>query len=94
MVDEKTVDKIANLSRLEIAPEQKAYMQEQLGKILHYVEQLQEVDTTGVEATAFLVPEHDSLRDDMAVESLSVDSALSNGPTVTKGHFAIPKVIG
>lgn len=94
MVDLQTVNKIANLSRLEIAEEQKPYLQEQLGKILAYVEQLQEVDTTGVQPTAFLVPEHDSLRDDKSVDSLPIDTALSNGPVVTKGHFAIPKVIG
>ncbi len=94
MVDIATVDKIANLARLEIADDQKSYMAEQLGKILGYVEELQEVDTTGVEATAFMAPAHDSLRDDAVVESLPVDTILSNGPTVTKGHFAIPKVIG
>ncbi len=94
MVDVKTVNTIANLSRLEIADENKPYLQEQLGKILIYVEQLREVDTTGVLPTAFLVPEHDSLRDDIAVDSLTIDDALSNGPLVTKGHFAIPKVIG
>ncbi len=94
MVDIKTVDKIANLARLEIDEDQKPYMAEQLGKILEYVEQLQQVDTTGVEPTAFMEPEHDSLRDDVAKESLQIDSALENGPSVTKGHFAVPKVIG
>ncbi len=94
MVDITTVDKIANLARLEFTDEQKPYMAEQLGKILEYVEQLQQVDTTGVEPTAFMVPEHDSLRDDIAVPSFSVDVALGNGPAVTKGHFAVPKVIG
>lgn len=94
MVDLKTVEKIANLSRLELAEDKKEFMAEQLGKIVGYVEQLQQVDTTGVEPTAFLVPLHDSLRDDIAHESLSSDEILSNGPMVTKGHFAIPKVIG
>ncbi len=94
MVDLKTVHKMANLSRLEITEEQTPFLQEQLGKVLQYVEQLREVDTTGIEPTAFLVPEHDSLREDTAVDSLSIELALSNGPLVTKGHFAIPKVIG
>jgi len=94
MVDLKTVHKMANLSRLEISEESEPYLQEQLGKIISYVEQLQEVDTTGVEPTAFLVPEHDSLRDDKPVASLPIDETLSNGPVVTMGHFAIPKVIG
>lgn len=94
MVDLQTVNKIANLSRLEIAEDKKPYLQEQLGKILVYVEQLQEVNTDGVLPTAFLVPEHDSLRNDEAVDSLPIEMVLRNGPTVTKGHFAVPKVIG
>jgi aspartyl-tRNA(Asn)/glutamyl-tRNA(Gln) amidotransferase subunit C len=94
LVDIATVEKIANLARLEIDDDQKPYMAEQLGKILGYVEELSKVDTTGVEATAFMAPAHDSLRDDVVIESLAVDTVLSNAPIATKGHFAVPKVIG
>ncbi len=94
MVDIATVEKIANLSRLEIEDDKKEYMVEQMNKIVDYMEQLQSVDTTGVEPMSFMAPDHGSLREDVTVDSLPSDVALSNGPSVTKGHFAIPKVIG
>ena len=94
MITDEIVAKMAQLSRLNIEESEMAYMREQLNKTLAYVEQLQEIDTEGVEPTAYVVPEHDALRDDVAQESLSVDDVLKNAPVVTKGHFAIPKVIG
>lgn len=94
MITNETVAKMAHLSRLTIAEDEMDYMCEQLNKTLAYVEQLQEIDTEGLEPTAYVVPEHDALRDDVVVPSLSVEKVLENGPTVTKGHFAIPKVIG
>ena len=94
MIDAKIVHKIAHLSRLEVGDDEVAYMSEQLNKTLAYVEQLQEIDTMGLEPTAYVVPEHDALRDDVVVPSLSIKETLANGPSVKKGHFAIPKVIG
>jgi aspartyl-tRNA(Asn)/glutamyl-tRNA(Gln) amidotransferase subunit C len=94
MIDKKTVEKIAHLSRLNLSDAEKDSMVGQMDKIVGYVEQLRSVDTTGVEPTSFVVPEGDHLRDDTLVESLSIEAALANGPSVTKGHFAIPKVIG
>jgi len=94
MVDIATVEKIANLSRLEIDDDKKEYMVEQMNKIVDYVEQLQSVDTEGVAPMSFMAPDHGSLRDDIAVDSLTNEEALKNGPSVSKGHFAVPKVIG
>jgi aspartyl-tRNA(Asn)/glutamyl-tRNA(Gln) amidotransferase subunit C len=94
MVDIATVDKIANLSRLEIDASEKEAMAKELGRVLEYVEQLQKVDTTGVVPTAYMEPEEDSLRDDVPHKSFAPDEALANAPKATKGHFAVPKVIG
>ena len=94
MITNETVARMAHLSRLNIDESEMDYMREQLNKTLAYVEQLQEIDTDGIEPTAYVVPEHDALRNDEVVPSLSVEAVLQNGPTITKGHFAIPKVIG
>lgn len=94
MIDKSTVEHVAKLARLELSEEEMPKVVEQMNKIVGYVEQLAEVDTDGVEPTAYVVSERDALREDAVVESLPVDTALSNGPSVKKGHFAIPKVIG
>lgn len=94
MIDKSTIEHVAKLARLEVEETEIAGVVEQMNKIVGYVEQLAEVNTDGVEPTAYVVSERDALRDDVVVESLSTETALSNGPSVKKGHFAIPKVIG
>ena len=94
MVDRAVVEKIASLARLELSDVEKDAHAHDLAAVLGYIEQLNAVDTEGVEPTAYLVPEHDPLRDDTVVPSLSKDAALANGPKVKNGFFAVPKVIG
>lgn len=94
MIDKSTIEHVAKLARLEVDESEISGVVEQMNKIVGYVEQLAEVDTDGVEPTAYVVSERDALRDDVPVDSLPIDAALSNGPSVKKGHFAIPKVIG
>ena len=93
MIDKKTVEHIARLAQLELSEEEKELYTKDLGSVLDYVKQLNNADTESVEPTSFLVPEHNPLREDAALESLSKDETLSNGPNVKNGFFAIPKVI-
>ena len=94
MIDENVIKKTAALAMLNVSEDEQADLADQLNKIVSYVEHLQEVDTTGVEPTAYVVPSKCSLRDDVAKESLTNEEIFLNAPVERKGHFAIPKVIG
>lgn len=94
MIEKKDVEYIAALARLEVSEDEKQSMTKELGAILDYIDLLNEADTENVEPTAFMSPEHDPLRNDEVKKSLSREEALANGPSVKKGHFAVPKVIG
>jgi len=94
MIDKKTVEYIASLARLEISEDEKTSMTQEMGAILGYIDLLNEADTDNVAATSFVDTAHDPLRADVLKPSLSSIEALSNGPSVKKGHFAVPKVIG
>ncbi|MBD3391200.1 MAG: Asp-tRNA(Asn)/Glu-tRNA(Gln) amidotransferase subunit GatC [Chitinivibrionales bacterium] len=94
MITKEHVEYIAELARLKLDESEIASFTKQLGAVLGHVEQLNRVDTTGVEPTCFVVPAHDPLRDDVRRESLPRDEALRNAPSVKKGHFAVPKIIG
>jgi aspartyl-tRNA(Asn)/glutamyl-tRNA(Gln) amidotransferase subunit C len=74
MVDIETVDKIANLARLEMDAQQKEKAAKSLADILDYVEELSKVDTSGVKPTAFAAADRDVLRDDEAVAELSQET--------------------
>jgi aspartyl-tRNA(Asn)/glutamyl-tRNA(Gln) amidotransferase subunit C len=94
MINNELVHHIAKLARLKLSEEDAANFTNQLSSILEYVEQLNAVNTENVLPTNFMAPEHDPLRDDIIIASLTHDKILQNGPSVKKEHFAIPKVIG
>lgn len=94
MITREEVLKIANLARLKLSETEIGNFTGQLGSILDYVKQLDEVATAEVEPTCFMEPSHDPLRDDTEKPSLSQEEALRNGPKVKNGFFSIPKVIG
>ena len=94
MIDRSAVEKIASLARLELSDAEMDAHAHELAAVLGYIEQLNSVDTEGVEPTAYMVPEHDPLRNDTVVQSLPKQAALANGPKVKNGYFAVPKVIG
>jgi len=84
---------VADLARLEFNEEEIGKYVHQLGDILNYEEQLNELDTTGVEPTAHVLPIKNVLREDVPVPSLDREKALMNAPEKDKGCFKVPKVI-
>lgn len=85
---------VAKLARLKISDDEAAMFTEQLGAILHYVAQLNEVDTESVEPLAHALPVHNVFREDEVRPSLSNDEALKNAPHRDGEFFAVPKVLG
>jgi aspartyl-tRNA(Asn)/glutamyl-tRNA(Gln) amidotransferase subunit C len=89
------VERIATLARLELTDEETALFATQLTAILAYADQVQRIDTSGVEPAAFA-----SLaareRDDEPVPSLDRDLALGQAPAADRGAglFKVPRVLG
>ena len=92
-VDAATVKKIANLARIAMSDSQAEALVPELNNILHWVEQLGEVDTTGVEPLHAVVPNKTRLREDVVTEGNIRDDVLANAPLAEHGFFAVPKVI-
>lgn len=86
------VKKVATLARLELNPGALAQMADQLNKILGYVDQLNEVDTEGLEPLAHPLPLSNVFRDDVPTPSLPVDAALQNAPNRLADFFGVPAV--
>ena len=90
------VAKIAALANLELDPSEIDLFARQLGDILTYAEQVQQVDTTGVPPTASVLTRHAADRPDEVRPSLDRDEALANAPDAAPdtGFFKVPRVIG
>jgi aspartyl-tRNA(Asn)/glutamyl-tRNA(Gln) amidotransferase subunit C len=97
-VDTATVAKIASLARLKVSEAELAAMVPELNGILAWVEQLGEVDVTGVEPMTAVIPNHLRLREDLVnADPLTGgnirDKVLANAPAAEHGFFGVPKVI-
>ncbi len=89
------VERIAALAHIELTDEEKPLFRRQLADILHYAEQVQAVDTTGVPPMAHVGSER-SEREDEPRPCLSTADALANAPegALDAGLFRVPRVIG
>lgn len=92
-IDSKLVEHIAGLSRLSLSKMEKDAMVGDLGRILAYVEKLNELDISGVEPTSHVLDLLNVLREDRARPSVSVDEALSNAPDRSGNFYRVPKII-
>jgi aspartyl-tRNA(Asn)/glutamyl-tRNA(Gln) amidotransferase subunit C len=87
------IDHIAKLARLALTPDEKAKFSQQLGDVLHHIEQLAKVDVTGVEATAHASPIFNVWQADVAQPGLTVADALRNAPAQRDNMILVPKVV-
>jgi aspartyl-tRNA(Asn)/glutamyl-tRNA(Gln) amidotransferase subunit C len=96
-ITETDIRKIAALAHLEITDEEVQTLAPQVGAIVAYVEQLNELDTSAVEpAIGGLTPEGErtaAAREDATRPSLGQRLALEQAPEPAHGHFRVPKVI-
>ncbi len=92
-VEPATVKRVAGLARIAITEDEAARLAPELGNILGWIEQLGEVDTSGVEPMTAVIPNHLRLRDDVVTDGNVRDRVLANAPQGDHGFFTVPKVI-
>ena len=92
-VDIATVKKVASLARIAISDADAERLAPELNNILGWIEQLGEVDTTGVEPMTAVIPNELRLRDDVVTEGGQRDAVLANAPQGEHGFFTVPKVV-
>ncbi|MFU7528849.1 Asp-tRNA(Asn)/Glu-tRNA(Gln) amidotransferase subunit GatC [Qipengyuania sp. ASV99] len=97
-VSKQDVAKIASLARISMGDEELERMVPELNGILNWVEQLGEVNVTGVEPMAAVIPNTLRLRDDVVdADPLTGGGrqadVLANAPAAEHGFFGVPKVI-
>ncbi|GAB6184099.1 Asp-tRNA(Asn)/Glu-tRNA(Gln) amidotransferase subunit GatC [Thermodesulfovibrio hydrogeniphilus] len=92
-ISKEMVKHISLLSRLELKEDEIEMYQEQLSRILDYVEKLNEVNTTDVEPTSHVLSLNNVFREDIVKPSISREEALKNAPDATDKFFRVPKII-
>jgi aspartyl-tRNA(Asn)/glutamyl-tRNA(Gln) amidotransferase subunit C len=91
--DGMDVGYVAHLARIDLTEDETVLFQEQLDQVLHYVEQLDELDVDGVEPTAHAFPVYNVLRKDEVGSSLGHAEVMTNAPAASDDHIRVPKII-
>jgi aspartyl-tRNA(Asn)/glutamyl-tRNA(Gln) amidotransferase subunit C len=86
------IDRLATLARLRFSEEEKTALQQDLQHMIAFVDQLQEVDTTGIQPLIHISGES-TLREDTFVPTLTREEALSPARHHNGQFFKVPKVI-
>ena len=92
-VDLQTVKRVAHLARIAVSEEDAQRMTGELNAILGFVEQLNEVDVTGVEPMTAVVAMKMKTRPDVVTDGGAADSVTANAPTRQEHFFVVPKVV-
>ena len=87
------VERIAELSRLELADGEKRDMTAQLERIIAYMDVLNRLDTVGVEPMSHVFPVKNVLREDEAEPSWNRESLLASSPAPDREAFLVPKAV-
>ena len=92
-IDSKTVDKLAELSRLEFDDASREEIVNDLNRIVGFVEKLNELDTSSVEPLIYLTDVTNVMRDDVVKQDITQQEALKNAPKRDSDYIKVPKVI-
>ncbi|MBK1866469.1 Asp-tRNA(Asn)/Glu-tRNA(Gln) amidotransferase subunit GatC [Aestuariivirga sp. YIM B02566] len=92
-VDQKTVRRIAHLARIKVSEEDVPRLEGELNSILHWIEQLNEVDVQGVEPLTSVVAMEMKKRQDVVTDGHYPTDVTKNAPASEDEFFMVPKVV-
>ncbi|RWB69027.1 MAG: Asp-tRNA(Asn)/Glu-tRNA(Gln) amidotransferase subunit GatC [Mesorhizobium sp.] len=92
-VDLQTVKRVARLARIAVSEEDAERMTGELNAILGFVEQLNEVDVSGVEPMTSVTPMEMKKRQDIVTDGNKPADIVANAPATEENFFLVPKVV-
>lgn len=93
MIDKKTIEHIAKLSRLHVSESEAQEFSNQLSKALGYFEQISKVDTTGVEPLVTPTQINAFWREDIQKSETTAEEIVANAPDKVGNLFKVPPVV-
>lgn len=88
-----TVKRVARLARIAVSEEEAMRMSGELSAILGFVEQLNEVDVSGVEPMTSVIPMAMKKREDVVTDGGKAADIVANAPATEENFFLVPKVM-
>ena len=93
VIDDETIEYVGILAKLELSQEEKEAAKKDMGRMLDYIDQLNELDSSGTVPMCHIFPIHNVFREDAVGEAGDREAALKNAPERTDEAFVVPKTI-
>ncbi len=94
IISDETIEYVGILAKLELSPEEKEQAKADMGKMLDYIDKLNELDTSGVDPMSHVFPVNNVFRQDVVTNGNGHDDTLANAPAAKDAGFKVPKTIG
>lgn len=91
VISDETIEYVGILAKLELSEEEKEAAKKSMGEMLDYIDQLNELDTTGVEPLSHVFPVQNVFREDEVTNTDESEKTLKNAPEQKDNMFVVPK---
>ena len=93
IISDETIEYVGILAKLELSDEEKEQAKHDIGRMLDYVDKLNELDTSGVEPLSHVFPVNNVFREDVVTNGDERAKILENAPAEKDGAFKVPKTV-
>ena len=92
-ISDETIEYVGILAKLDLSDEEKEAAKKDMGRMLDYIDMLNQLDTEGVEPMSHVFPVHDVFREDVVTNGDDRENMLANAPEQRDGAFVVPRTV-
>ena len=92
-INNETIEYVGILAKLELSAEEKEQAKKDMGRMLDYIDKLNELDTSGVEPMSHIFPVQNVFREDIVENGNDREQMLANAPEQKDGQYQVPKTV-
>lgn len=93
IISDETIEYVGILAKLELSDAEKEAAKRDMGRMLDYIDKLNELDTSSVEPMSHVFPVSNVFREDVVTSTEERDRILKNAPEQKDGAFKVPKTV-
>ncbi len=93
VISDETIEYVGVLAKLELSDEEKEQAKTDMGRMLDYIDELNSLDTEGVEPMSHVFPVKNVFREDVVVNGDDRESMLANAPQCTDDSYIVPRTV-
>ena len=93
IISDETIEYVGILAKLELPEEEKQQAKKDMGRMLDYIDKLNELDTDHVEPMSHVFQVHNVFREDVVVNGDDRENMLKNAPASKDGSYKVPKTV-